>query len=285
MTVDRSDNLLALTADIVVAHIANNEVGLGDLRVLISGVHRALGGLGNSVEPAAEPPKPAVPIRSSVTPDYLVCLEDGRKLKMLKRYLMNRHGMTPDEYRAKWNLPADYPMAAPNYSAVRKALAERSGLGRKSAAAPSSESVPAAPRISEPDIPAPAKRKVLKPLFVRRDDKDGDQPKEPGSSASTQPIDMLCAAIARRMCVAATYNKRSVILAPHVVYNRHGEPFLRAVTVEQDGRRPKELKLGTFKLAGLGGLAATTRPLVRFPGYPADEIDYAEDMIYALPST
>lgn len=296
VTVDRSDDLLALTADIVVAHLAHNEVSVNDLPTLISGVHRALGSLGESDQPAAEPLKPAVPIRSSVKPDHLVCLEDGRKLKMLKRYLKDRFGMTPAEYREKWGLPADYPMVAPDYSTARKAIAERSGLGRKPAsevtpveAAPAPEPAPAPTESVTPAATAPAeppKRKVLKPLFARRDDSVTDRPDSPvRSEPASQPVAILCAAIARRFCVAASYNKRNVLLAPHVVFTRHGEPYLRAVTVEQDGRSPREMKLGTFKLAGLGAISLSPRPIVRFPGYPADEADYAENLVCALPSS
>jgi predicted transcriptional regulator len=138
MSDDASETLLTLTADIVTAHVSNNSVAIGDLAGLIAQVHTTLAGLGS---PAAEPQpelKPAVSVRSSIKPDYIVCLEDGKKLKMLKRHLMTHYQMTPADYRAKWSLPADYPMVAPNYAAQRKELALKIGLGRKpkSAAAP-----------------------------------------------------------------------------------------------------------------------------------------------------
>ena len=123
--------LTALTADIVSAHVGNNAVAIGDLPLLIRNVHDALAGLAT---PAAEPVAElvaAVSIRQSVKPDYIICLEDGKKLKMLKRHLMTAYDMTPDEYRAKWGLPADYPMVAPNYTATRSQLAKDMGLGRK----------------------------------------------------------------------------------------------------------------------------------------------------------
>jgi len=126
-----AETLIALTADIVASHVANNSVALADVPLLIANVHGALAGLG---EPAPEPEakqEPAVSIRASVKPDYLVCLEDGKKLKMLKRHLMTHYQLTPADYRAKWNLPADYPMVAPNYAAQRKELALKIGLGRK----------------------------------------------------------------------------------------------------------------------------------------------------------
>ncbi|KRC81126.1 MucR family transcriptional regulator [Sphingomonas sp. Root241] len=128
---DIQETLITLTADIVAAHVSNNSVAVSDLPVLIQNVHGALTGLGRV---AAEPEvkqEPAVSIRSSVKPDFIVCLEDGKKLKMLKRHLMTHYQMTPEQYRAKWNLPADYPMVAPNYAEQRRTLAKKIGLGTK----------------------------------------------------------------------------------------------------------------------------------------------------------
>jgi predicted transcriptional regulator len=126
---ERDDTLIALTADIVAAHVGNNHVEVGDIAVLIRSVHDALNDLGTPAEPVAPPAEPAVPVRASVKPDYIVCLEDGRKLKMLKRHLMTHYNLTPEQYRAKWNLPADYPMVAPNYAEQRRTLAKKIGLG------------------------------------------------------------------------------------------------------------------------------------------------------------
>ena len=123
--------LLALTTDIVASHVANNSVNVADLPGLIQQVFGALSELGNPSQAPAAKPKPAVNIKRSVTPDYIVCLEDGVKLKMLKRHLQTRYGMTPDEYRERWALAADYPMVAPNYAAQRSALAKKIGLGTK----------------------------------------------------------------------------------------------------------------------------------------------------------
>jgi predicted transcriptional regulator len=131
MADDTQDMLLTLTADIVSAHVSNNNVGMADLPDLIGRVHSALAGLGTPAEPPVEEQKPAVSVRASVKPDYIVCLEDGKKLKMLRRYLMTNFGMTPDDYRAKWKLPADYPMVAPAYAEKRRALAKEIGLGTK----------------------------------------------------------------------------------------------------------------------------------------------------------
>lgn len=131
----QNDSLLVLTADIVAAHVSNNNVGVANLPDLIARVHGALAGLG--VEPETEPDlKPAVSIRASVKPDHVVCLEDGKKFTTLKRHLMTDHGLTPQDYRTKWGLAADYPLTAPDYSERRKALAKAIGLGRKPAVKP-----------------------------------------------------------------------------------------------------------------------------------------------------
>ncbi len=126
-----ADETRRLTAQIVSAHVANNSVAQTDLPTLITQVFGALSGLGKVPEPAAARPEPAVPIRKSVTPDYLVCLEDGKKLKMLKRHLASAYNMTPEQYRKRWGLPADYPMVAPNYAQQRSSLAKSIGLGRR----------------------------------------------------------------------------------------------------------------------------------------------------------
>lgn len=128
---DTEDTLLTLTADIVAAHVSNNSVAVNDLPNLIQNVHSALSGIsGSRLAPEAKP-EPKVSVRASIKPDYIVCLEDGKKQKMLKRHLMTNHGMTPDEYRQKWGLAADYPMVAPNYAEQRRTLAKSIGLGTK----------------------------------------------------------------------------------------------------------------------------------------------------------
>ena len=125
-------NLIDLTADIVSAYVSNNAVASADLPGLISEVYVALQKTTTVVtEPEPEPLKPAVPYKKSVTPDYIICLEDGKKFKSLKRHLRTHYDMTPEEYRDKWNLPADYPMVAPNYAAARSALAKKMGLGQQ----------------------------------------------------------------------------------------------------------------------------------------------------------
>ena len=121
--------LLELTTKIVAAHVANNAITATDIPGLIATVHETLATLGT--EKAAAKPEPAVPIKQSVTPDYIICLEDGKKQKMLKRHLKTAHSMTPDDYRKRWGLPPDYPIVAPNYAATRSELAKKIGLGRR----------------------------------------------------------------------------------------------------------------------------------------------------------
>jgi predicted transcriptional regulator len=136
-----NDSLLQLTADIVSAYVSNNPTPPASLPGLIADINTAIRGLGGPA-PAPEPVQlvPAVPVKKSITPDYLVSLEDGRKFKSLKRHLMTHYDLTPDQYRKKWSLPADYPMVAPGYAAVRSKLAKNSGLGR----------LPKSPKIAPP---------------------------------------------------------------------------------------------------------------------------------------
>src|SRR5690606_10023506 len=125
--------LIELTADVVAAYVSNNPVQVADLPNLIGDVHSALARIGTTVEEApAEKQKPAVNPKRSVHDDYIICLEDGKKFKSLKRHIMTHYGLTPEQYREKWGLPADYPMVAPNYAAARSELAKKMGLGRKS---------------------------------------------------------------------------------------------------------------------------------------------------------
>jgi predicted transcriptional regulator len=131
MTIHGNRNALMLTADIVAAHVSNNSVAVNDLPRLIQSIHGALMELAIAKEPLPAKAEPKVPIRSSIKPDYLVCLEDGKKLKLLKRHLMAHYQMSPDQYRQKWGLPADYPMVAPNYAERRSELAKSFGLGTK----------------------------------------------------------------------------------------------------------------------------------------------------------
>jgi predicted transcriptional regulator len=126
-----NETLLTLTTDIVSAHASNNSIAAVDLPTLIQTVYSALSQAGEPAAVVEEALTPAVSVRSSVKPDYIVCLEDGKKLKMLKRHLMTHYSLTPEQYRQRWNLPADYPMVAPNYAEKRRELAKKIGLGRK----------------------------------------------------------------------------------------------------------------------------------------------------------
>jgi predicted transcriptional regulator len=126
-----SMEVLGLTAQIVAAHVSNNAVPSEHLPSLIHDIYRTLSGMGRDIVVAVEKPTPAVPLKKSIFPDYLVCLEDGKKLKMMKRHLSTAYRMTPDQYREKWGLPADYPMVAPSYAKHRSSLARQIGLGTK----------------------------------------------------------------------------------------------------------------------------------------------------------
>ncbi len=129
---DTNDDLMELTAEVVAAYVSNHSLPVADLPALIADVHSALGMTGTPPEPPpAEKPKPAVPVKKSVTDEYIVCLEDGKKFKSLKRHLMTHYNLSPEEYREKWELPADYPMVAPSYAAARSRLAKQMGLGHK----------------------------------------------------------------------------------------------------------------------------------------------------------
>ena len=151
--------LLTLAARIVSAYVGHNSVPADAMPELIRSVYSALSGLG--VEAPAEPPlQPAVPVKKSVFPDFIVCLEDGMKLKMLKRHLKTRYDMTPDQYRERWNLPSDYPMVAPSYASHRSALAKSIGLGRK----PATREEPPAPAVTHLPEKARGRRGSRKPV-------------------------------------------------------------------------------------------------------------------------
>ncbi len=154
MAGESDTDVLRLTAKIISAHVGNNQVTVAALPELIQSVHRSLATAGMAEPaPALAILTPAVPIRRSVFPDHIVCLEDGKKLKMLKRHLQASYGMTPQQYREKWGLPADYPMVSPNYASHRSSLAKQIGLGRKpGSAAP--EQVSLTGKSEKPDLPA-----------------------------------------------------------------------------------------------------------------------------------
>jgi predicted transcriptional regulator len=150
-----SSDLIALTADVVSSHVSNNNVANAELPTLIANVYAALLKVAAPAEPEVAKAEPAVPIRSSVKHDYIVCLEDGKKFKMLKRYLRTNYGMTPEDYRSKWNLPRDYPMVAPAYAEQRRGLAKSIGLGRKKAPVAALSTVePAMIATDAPKVPA-----------------------------------------------------------------------------------------------------------------------------------
>lgn len=129
---NKSADLLALTSNIVAAHVANNSVPVAELPNLIREVYQTLTSVGTGAPKPAELPAPAVPIKKSITPEYIICLEDGKQLKMLKRHLKSSYNLSPDQYRERWGLPPDYPMVAPNYAKQRSKLAKQIGLGTRS---------------------------------------------------------------------------------------------------------------------------------------------------------
>jgi predicted transcriptional regulator len=135
-TETQTTSLVGLTADIASAYVGSNLVPASDLPGLIKSIHGALTGAGAELEQPGEPPTPAVSIKKSVTPNYLICLEDGRQFKSMKRHLRTHFGLTPQDYRAKWGLPSSYPMVAPAYAATRSNLAKKTGLGQKGRSAP-----------------------------------------------------------------------------------------------------------------------------------------------------
>jgi len=127
----KSHEVLKLTSEIVAAHVSNNSVAMTELPSLIEQVYKTLANVGKDNDAQGERPTPAVSVRKSITPDFIICLEDGKKLKMLKRHLKTAYNMTPDEYRERWGLPSDYPMVAPNYAKQRSSLAKAIGLGTR----------------------------------------------------------------------------------------------------------------------------------------------------------
>ncbi|MER8583235.1 MucR family transcriptional regulator [Mesorhizobium sp. M1423] len=153
-------DLVSITADIVSAYVSNNPLPVGELSKLIGDVYVALQGIGTPVAPAAVKLEPAVSIKKSVSPDLIICLEDGKKFKSLKRRIGTHYNLSPDEYRQKWNLPSDYPMVAPNYAATRSALAKSTGLGRK--AAP-----PTPTAVEKPKRPARAAAATTAPTAIK----------------------------------------------------------------------------------------------------------------------
>jgi predicted transcriptional regulator len=152
---DTESELITLTAEIASAYVGNNTVGAADLPSLILRIHQALAGVGAPTPKPATPQTPAVPIRKSISDDYLICLEDGRKFKSLKRHLQTKYGLSPEDYRAKWGLPKDYPMVAPAYAAARSALAKQMGLGQGGRQAKAPEPAKAPRKARAPKAIAP----------------------------------------------------------------------------------------------------------------------------------
>lgn len=170
---DNTPDLVELTADIAAAYVGANTISPTEVAALISSIHSALAGTTLPAVPDASPQEPAVSIRSSIKHDYLVCLEDGAKLKMLKRYLRTRYDMSPEDYRAKWGLPRDYPMVAPAYAETRRGLAHASGLGRK--------------KPVEEEVVAPATKKKASPKLATSEAKRRGRPAKADRLGDTAP--------------------------------------------------------------------------------------------------
>ena len=150
---DEKSEIIEMTADIVSAYVGNNSVTAADLPSLIQSIHRALSGVSGAPEPVEVAPKePAVPVKRSIQQDFLICLEDGRKFKSLKRHLRTKYNLSPEEYRTKWNLPKDYPMVAPAYAQARSDLAKKMGLGQGGRVA--ATATPSAKRGRKPAVKA-----------------------------------------------------------------------------------------------------------------------------------
>lgn len=179
MSDTRSDqNVVEMAAEIVSAYVRNNSVPVSELPTLLQSVHESLGKIlgGSKPEAAKEPPQPKVPVKKSITNDYLVCLEDGKRFKSLKRHLQSAYGMSPQEYRDKWGLPKDYPMVAPAYANARSELAKTMGLGRKAG-------VPA-PEAAGPDAAAGPEPELALP---EPDAAEAAKPDEPGAEPAKKP--------------------------------------------------------------------------------------------------
>jgi len=161
MSNQSESDLLTLTAQIVSAHVRHNALQPDALPALIRSVHSTLTNIGTTAPAPQEKPQPSVPVKRSVFPDYIVCLEDGKRLKMLKRHLQTAYNMTPDQYRERWGLPHDYPMVAPKYAAHRSTLAKSIGLGRKSS--PDAADMAPEPEPEEEPAPEPPVRRGRKP--------------------------------------------------------------------------------------------------------------------------
>ena len=250
-TSEASNELLSLTADIVAAHVSNNSVAVSDLPGLIASIHASLSGLGSPISAAEAPQEPAVSVRSSIRPDYIVCLEDGKKLKMLKRHLMTHYQMTPEQYRSKWKLASDYPMVAPNYAKQRRALAHKIGLGRKpttsAAASPALASPAAKPAAAKP---AP----VAKPAATQSAAAAAAKPAPAKKAAATKEP-----AAAKKPAAANKADAPKSGAAPKAAAPKKTD------TAKKAGAKPAEVKTEAKKPAKAKAPAAEKKPQARKP--------------------
>ena len=267
--------LVSLTSDIVAAHVSRNPVPAHQLPALIEGIHQALAGLKVAPVAVAEPLKPAVPVRASVKPDHVTCLECGRKMSVLKRHLHVAHGLSPAEYRERWGLSYDHPLVAPDYATRRGVIARETGLG--SAAMNASEK----PEVGTKRQPDGQKRKTLT-LWRNGEEKTSSQTHDQQAAGQTAPDPepssekTLFEAIARVRMISAHYNGGEIHLAPHLLFSRHGELFLGAFNPRKNWRSDEKRRLGYFKVSGLSNVVLmedTFVPLPTFDGSLPRETD------------
>lgn len=278
------ETLISMTSDIVAAHVSHNSVALDRIPVLIQTVFQALSGVGTAPAEETVAPAPAVSIRASVKPDYVACLECGRKLKMLKRHLGTEHGLTVAEYRQRWNLASDYPVIAPNYTKRRSNLAKQMGLG-----------VQRVRKSEEPQArttKAQGERKRAKLTLWRGKEEDASlapatppdhgttmqPPSEPAASSEKKLIE----AIARLRVVTAGYNGSEMRLAPHQLFSRHGELFVSALNTRKNWRSDDERRLGHFKVSGLSSIALTDDTFEPLPSFDGSLPREGDEQLFAV---
>ena len=257
----------------VAAHVSRNPVPADELPALITRIYEALGALNAAPVTEAVPLAPAVPVRASVKPDHVVCLECGRKMIVLTRHLQVAHGLSPAEYRQRWGLATDHPLVAPDYAERRSTLARQSGLGGHVTGGS------VAGGGEEPGIEAkPQGRQKREKLTLWRNgegkasmpqahDHEAVQNASPDPEPSGEKT--LFEAIARLRMVSASYNGREMRLAPHQLFSRHGELFIGAFNAGKNWRHDEEPRLGYFKVSGLSDItlmADTFAPLPTFDG-------------------
>lgn len=283
-TVQDQDTLIALTSDIVAAHVSHNPMPVDQLPALIERIYQALAGLGGASVADEAPLKPAVPVRASVKPDHVTCLECGKKMSMLKRHLRVDHGLSPDEYRQRWGLASDHPLVAPNYAERRSVLARQTGLGRGKV----DRSKEPEPKVKEPE--GRQKREKLV-LWRKREEtvspsRSASNDHEAAVQATSDPEPSsektLIEAIARLRIVTAKYNGSKMSLAPHQLFSRHDELFVSAFNAGKNWRSDEERRLGYFKVSGLSNIALMKDTFVPLPTFDGSLPREGDEQLFAV---